>query len=60
MIDDFVAVVAGVNGDYGDSRVGLVSFMMFLMVCICPEDAMFKIWLKSVDFEGIKITLKDQ
>ena len=28
-------------------------------VCICPEEAMFKIWLKSDEFEGIKNTLKD-
>ena len=33
--------------------------MTLWMVCICPEGAMFKIWLKSVEFEGIKNTLKD-
>ena len=26
---------------------------------LCPEGAMLKIWLKSVEFEGIKNTLKD-
>ena len=26
---------------------------------MCTEGAMFKIWLKSVEFEGIKNTLKD-
>ena len=25
-----------------------------MMVCICPEGAMFEIWLKSDKFEGIK------
>ena len=34
--------------------------MTFWMVCICSEEAMFKIWLKSVEFESIKNTLKDQ
>ena len=58
-IDDIVAGVAGVYDDYGHSWLGLVSLMTFWMVCICPEEAMFKIWLKSVKFEGIKITLKD-
>ena len=24
------------------------------MVCTCPEEAMFKIWLKSDEFEGIE------
>ena len=38
---------------------GLVSLMTFWMVFICPEEAMFKIWLKSVEFEGIKNGLKD-
>ena len=28
--------------------------------CICPEGAMFKIWLKSVKFKGIKNTPKDE
>ena len=34
--------------------------MTFLIDCIVSEEAMFKIWLKSVEFEGIKNTLKDQ
>ena len=34
--------------------------MTFWMVCTCPDGAMFKIWLKSVEFEGIKNSLKDQ
>ena len=33
--------------------------MTFWMVSICPEGAMFKIWLKSVEFKGIKNSLKD-
>ena len=39
--------------------LGLVSLMTFSMVCICYEEAMFKIWLKSVEFEGIRNCLKD-
>ena len=58
-IDDIAAVIAGVYEDYGHSSLGLVSLMMFLMVCICPEEAKFKIWSKSVEFEGIKYTVKD-
>ena len=30
-----------------------------LVVDICAAAAMLNIWLKSVEFEGIKITLKD-
>ena len=59
-IDDIVAELAGVNDDYGHPWLGLVSLMTLWMVCICPEEAKLKIWLKSVEFEGIKITLKDQ
>ena len=29
------------------------------MVSTCPDGAMFKIWLKSVEFKGIKNSLKD-
>ena len=36
-----------------------VSLTTFGMACICPEEAMFKIWCKSVEFKGIKNTLKD-
>ena len=36
-----------------------VSLMIFWMVSICLEEVMFKIWCKSVEFEGIKNTLKD-
>ena len=54
-----MTVVAGIYEDYGHSCLGLVSLMALWMVCICPEGAMFKIWLKSVEFEGIKNTLKD-
>jgi hypothetical protein len=39
---------------------GLLSLIIFYMVCTCPEGAMFKIWLKSNEFEGIKNPLKDQ
>ena len=28
-------------------------------VCICSEEALFKFWLKSVEFEGIKNPVKD-
>ena len=33
--------------------------MMFWMVSTCPDGSMFKIWLKSDEFEGIKNSLKD-
>ena len=33
--------------------------MTLWMVCICPEGAMFEIWLKSDKFEGIKNIPKD-
>ena len=59
-INDNAAVADGVYDDYGHSWLGLVSLMMFLMVCICPVKAKIKIWLKSDEFEGIKITLKDR
>ena len=58
-IDDIAAVVAGVYEDYGHSWLGMVSLMLFWMVSICPEGAMFKIWLKSAEFKGIKNSLKD-
>ena len=58
-INDFVAVVARVYDDYGHSWLGLVSLMAFWMVCICPEEAMFEIWLTSVECEDIKNGLED-
>ena len=58
-MNDIVGVASGVYDDYGHSWLGLVSLNTFWMVCICPEKNMFKIWLKSVEFECIKITLKD-
>ena len=58
-MDDISGVFAGVDDDCGCSWQGLVSLMSFWMVCICSEEALFKIWLKSVEFEGIKIPLKD-
>ena len=33
--------------------------MMFWMVSTCPDGALYKIWLKSVTFKGIKNSLKD-
>ena len=42
------------------SWLGLVSLMTLWMVCKCPEGVMFKIWLKSDEFEGIKNPVKDQ
>ena len=59
-INDNATVGAGVYDDHGHSRLRLVSWMMFLMVCIYPEEVMLKIWLKSVEVQGIKITLKDR
>ena len=32
--------------------------MMLLMVYICPENGILKIWLKSVEFKGIEDTPK--
>ena len=54
-MDDISGVFAGDDDDCGCSWLGLVSLMTFWVICICPEEAMFKIWLKSVEFEGIKI-----
>ena len=34
--------------------MGLMSLMTFWIVYECFEEAMFKIWLKSVEFEGNK------
>ena len=31
-----------------------MSLLTFLMVCTLPKGAMFKIWLKSNEFKGIK------
>ena len=36
------------------SWVGLVSLMTCWIVFICSEEAMFKIWLKSIEVKGIK------
>ena len=58
-MDDISGVFAGVDDDCGCTWLGLVSLMTFWMVCICPQEAMFKIWLKSDEFEGIKNPLKD-
>ena len=58
-MDDISGVFAGDDDDCGCSWLGLVSLMTFWMVCICSEEALFKIWLKSVEFEGIMNPLKD-
>ena len=60
-MDDISGVFAGVDDDCwcGCSWLVLVSLMTFLVVCMCSEGAPFKIWLKSVEFEGIKNPLKD-
>ena len=58
-IDDIAGVVAGVEEDYGYSWFGFVSLVMVSIVEICSEDALYKFWFKSVDFEGIKNSLKD-
>ena len=42
------------------SWLGRVSLMMFWMACISPEGANLIIWLKSVEFKGIKNFLKDR
>ena len=55
-IDDITWVVAD---DNGHSWLGLVSLMTFWIVSICSEEAMFKIWFKSVEFKGIKNPFKD-
>ena len=55
-----MADIAGDLEDAGCSWLGLMSSMTFWMVFTCPEGAWFKIWLKSVKFEGIKNPLKDQ
>ena len=58
-MDYTLGVFPGVDDDCGCSWLGLVSLMTFWMVCICSEEALFKIWLKSVEFEGIKNPVKD-
>ena len=45
------------NNDILDGVVA--SLMMFWMVWTCHEGALLKIWLKSVEFKGIKNSLKD-
>ena len=50
----FPRIHAGVDDNFEVPDLGLVSLMTLWMVCQCPEVALFKIWLKSVDFEGIK------
>ena len=55
-IDDITWVVAD---DNGHSWLGLVSLMTFWIVSICPEEAMFEIWFKSVECKGIKNPFKD-
>ena len=57
-IDDVTGVIAGVDEDCGCSRMGVVSLMTVWMVHICSAEAMFKIWLKSFEFEGIENCLK--
>ena len=59
-INDIAQVVAGDDDDYGHSWLGLVSLMMYWIVSICSEEAMFKILWKSNEFEGIKSFFKDQ
>ena len=39
---------------------GVLDDVLDGLVCICPEGAMFKISLKSDEFEGIKNPLKDR
>ena len=58
-MDDISGVFAGVDDDCGCTLLELMSFMTFWMVCLCFEEVLFKIWLKSVEFEGIKNPLKD-
>ena len=58
-MEDVSGVFAGVYDDCGCSWLGLMSLMTFWMICKCPEEAMFKIWLKSVEFEVIKNLLRD-
>ena len=58
-IDDIASSVARVVNDYGHSLVGLVSLMTYWIVSICSDEAMFKIWLKSIEVKGIKNPFKD-
>ena len=58
-INDIIAVVAGVNDYYENSWLGLVSLKTVWMDQSCFKEAKIKIWLKSVEFEGIKNPLKD-
>ena len=56
---EIAGIDAGVDDDYWHSWLGLVSSMAFWIVSKCSEEDMFKIWLKSVEFEGIKNPFKD-
>ena len=38
----------------------LMSLKTFCTVCTRPEGVMYKIWIKSDEFEGIKNPVKDQ
>ena len=60
-INDISGVVsAGYDDDDGHSWLGLVSLMVNWVFSICSEEAMFEIWLKSVEFKSIKNPCKDQ
>ena len=47
-IDDIPGDVAWVYNDYGHSWLALVSLIMYSIVFIWSEEAMLKIWLRSV------------
>ena len=38
--------------------MGLAPLMMHWIVSICSEEAMFEIWLKSIEVKGIKTLSK--
>ena len=56
--NDICRFLAGVDDDMDIPDWGWC-LMTFGMVSTCPHGAMFKIWLKSDEFEGIKNSLKD-
>ena len=58
-IDDICRFLAGVDDDFDVPDWGWWPLMTFWMVSTCPDGAMFEIWLKFDEFEGIKNPLKD-
>ena len=55
-IDDISRILAGVDDDFDVPDWGWCPWI----VSKCREGALFKIWLSSVEFKGIKNPVKDR